>query len=132
MRKKLIESFLEKKNVFAVVGASRNPDKYGSKVYADLRDAGYRVYPVNNKTHEVAGERCYPDLKSLPQMPDVVEIVVKPEITEKIVESCIRLGIKKIWMQPGSESKKAVRMCKENDIDVLHEVCIMIQRKAIG
>jgi len=63
---KLIRSFLDKKNVFAVVGASRNPEKYGHRVYRDLKEAGYTVYPVNPNADEVLGDKCYPKLESLP------------------------------------------------------------------
>jgi len=63
MDEKLIMEFLDKKNVFAVVGASRNPKKYGHQVYKDLRNAGYKVYPVNPNANEVLGDKCYPSLE---------------------------------------------------------------------
>ncbi|MDI6704562.1 MAG: CoA-binding protein, partial [bacterium] len=66
MSEELIKRFLEKKNVFAVVGASRDPDKYGYQVYKDLKNAGYKVYPVNPNAEEILGNKCYPSLESLP------------------------------------------------------------------
>jgi hypothetical protein len=100
MKKELINKFLDKTNTFAVVGASRNPDKYGHQVYKDLKGAGYKVYPVNPNAKEVLGDKCYPDLKDLPTKPDVVNVVVPPKVTEKIVRTCKMLGITKVWMQP--------------------------------
>ena len=126
----IIAEFIDKKNVIAVVGASRNPEKYGHKVYRDLKEAGYRVYPVNPNASEILGDKCYPNLESLPERPDVVTVVVPPRVTEKIVKACKDLGIWRVWMQPGSESEKAITFCRENGIKVIHGVCIMIQRRA--
>jgi len=126
----IIAEFIDKKNVIAVVGASRNPEKYGHKVYKDLKEAGYKVYPVNPNASEILGDKCYPNLESLPERPDVVTVVVPPRVTEKIVKACKDLGIWRVWMQPGSESEKAITFCRENGIKVIHGVCIMIQRKA--
>ncbi|MCD6445834.1 CoA-binding protein [Candidatus Bathyarchaeota archaeon] len=128
MDEKLILEFLNKKNVFAVIGASRDPKKYGHQVYKDLRKAGYKVYPVNPNANEILGDKCYPSLESLPEKPDVVDIVVPPKITEQIVKTCKKLGIRKIWMQPGSESEAAIRFCEENGMDVVHGVCVMVER----
>lgn len=130
MKMELINKFLEKTNIFAVVGASRDPEKYGHQVYKDLKTAGYKVYPVNPNAKEILGDKCYPDLKNLPTKPDVVNIVVPPKVTEKTVKTCKILGITKVWMQPGSESENAIKFCHENGIDVMYGVCVMIERRA--
>ncbi|NIO38519.1 CoA-binding protein [Candidatus Bathyarchaeota archaeon] len=129
MDQRLIASFLDKGNVFAVVGASRDPEKYGHQVYRDLRGAGYNVYPVNPHADEILGSKCYPHLEALPEKPDVVDLVVPPRVTEETVKTCKKLGIAKVWMQPGSESQKSIRFCRENEIDVVHGVCVMAQRR---
>lgn len=125
----LIKKFLDKRNVFAVVGASRDPKKYGHQVYSDLKNAGYEVYPVNPNATEILGDKCYPSIRDLPKIPDVVDTVVPPKITEQVVKVCKELGIKKVWMQPGSESQKAINFCKENGIEVVHDVCVMVKRR---
>ena len=61
--------------------------------------------------------------------PHVVNTVVPPEITERTVKTCKELDIATVWMQPGSESEKAIQYCEDNGIDVVHSVCIMIQRR---
>jgi len=128
MSEELIKGFLEKKNVFAVVGASRDPNKYGYQVYKDLKNAGYEVYPVNPNAEEISGDKCYPSLESLPVKPDVVDVVIPPKVTEHTVEICKKLGITKVWMQPGSESERAIEFCEKNNIDVVYGVCVMIER----
>jgi predicted CoA-binding protein len=128
MDEELISIFLSKKNVFAVVGASRDPKKYGYRVYRDLKNAGYVVYAVNPNTDEILGDKCYPNLENLPVKPDVVNVVVPPKVTEDVVKACKELGIRKIWMQPGSESEKAIEFCEQNGIDVVYGVCVMVER----
>lgn len=128
MNRESIKVFLNKKNVFAVVGASRDPRKYGYQVYKDLKNAGYEVYPVNPNAKEILGDKCYPSLENLPIKLDVVDVVVPPKVTEHTVETCKRLGITKVWMQPGSESERAVKLCEEDSIDVVYGVCVMIER----
>ena len=129
MDEEMIRSFLGKRNFFAVVGASKNPKKYGYKVYRDLKSADYNAYPVNPSADEILGDKCYPNLKDLPTKPDVVNVVVPPKVTEELVKTCKELEIAKVWMQPGSESEKAIEFCHENGIDVVHGVCVMIERK---
>lgn len=130
MKPELIRKFLDKNNVIAVVGASRDPNKYGHQVYRDLKEIQYKVYPVNPNASEILGDKCYSDLRHLPLKPDVVNLVVPPKITEEVVKTCKELGITKVWMQPGSESKWAINFCNENGIDIIYGACIMIQRRS--
>jgi hypothetical protein len=129
INQELINEFLDKKNVFVVVGVSKEPEKYGNKVYFDLKHAGYTVYPVNPNASEISGDKCYPRLSNLPTLPDVMDIVVPPKITEETVKECKTLGIDKVWMQPGSESKRAIDFCIDNDMKVLYGVCVMLERR---
>jgi len=123
-----INEFLRVKT-YAVVGVSPNRDKYGYKVYRDLKEGGYTVYCVNPLYDDIEGEKCYPDLSSLPEKPDVVEFVCPPKVTESLVCEMDRLGITMAWMQPGAESPEAIAFCKERGIRVLHDVCIMVERR---
>jgi len=121
-----MEDFLDRKNKIAVIGVSNNHEKWGYKVYKSLRSSGFSVYAVNPKHAEIDLDKCYPDLRSIPEKLDVVITIVPPKITEKIVKICKELGIKKVWMQPGSESGDAIRFCEENDINVMHDACFVV------
>ena len=123
-----IDEFLRAK-AYAVVGVSPNRDKYGYKVFRDLKEGGYTVYCVNPLYEDIEGEKCYPDLSSLPEKPDVVEFVCPPKVTESLVREMHRLGIAMAWMQPGAESPEAVSFCRERGIKVLHDVCVMAERR---
>ena len=127
MTKDLIKEFLNKENTFAVVGASANKDKYGYKVFKKLLNSNYEVYPVNPNADTILNRKVYNNLEEIPQNPDVVSIVTPPKITIKIVKQCKKLGINKVWMQPGAESKEAIEFCNENKIDLIHNQCIMVK-----
>ncbi len=118
--------FLKKESVIAVVGATVNPEKWGYKVYRTLREVFPRVYAVNPKYKEVLGDRCYPSLKSLPERPDTVITVIPPKVTEGVVKACRELGIRKVWMQPGSESREAIAFCRKNGVECMSNACFVV------
>jgi predicted CoA-binding protein len=119
-------NFLEQNSVIAVVGVSLDSTKYGHKVFFDLLSKGYNVYAVHPVGGLVSKQTRYLNLNILPQKPDLVVIVTPPQETEKIVKECQKLNIKKIWFQPGSESKEAIDFCKKNNIFYLVNTCIII------
>ncbi|MFH1328224.1 MAG: CoA-binding protein [Candidatus Bathyarchaeota archaeon] len=122
----LVNEFLAKK-IFAVVGASKNPEKYGHRIYKTLKEAGYSVYPVNPTANEILGDKCYPSLADLPEKPDVADLVVPPQIAMKAVEESEKLGIRYIWLQPGAESPQIVEFCAKKGIKCVHDLCVMIE-----
>ncbi len=120
-------SAMLKAATFAVVGASRRPEKYGFLVYRSLKDAGKTAYAVNARADQVDGDICYPNLAALPVVPEVAVMVVPPPATEAAVAECARLGIRHLWMQPGAESDDAVRACHAAGIAVVSGgPCIMV------
>jgi len=121
----LIVDFMAKKK-FAVVGASDNPSKTGNRIVKDLKNRGYEVYPINPRLKELEGLACYCNLADIPCKVDVVDFVVPPEVTEKTLVQCKELGLNRIWLQPGSESEKAIEYCRDNNLDVVHSVCVML------
>ena len=121
----LVKDFLKQKR-FAVVGSFRNESKYAYRILKTLKEKGYEVYPVNPSLGEVDGLTCYPSVKDIPDSVDVVDIVTPPQITEKIVRECKEKGISKVWIQPGAENKTVIEFCKDNNIEVIYNLCIMM------
>jgi predicted CoA-binding protein len=121
----LIREFMKQKR-FAVVGATDNPEKYGNQIVKSLKKRGYEVYPVNPRLKKVEGLDCYPTLADLPIRPDVVDFVVPSPATEEILKRCYELGLDRIWLQPGSESEAAIAYCHDNNLKVVHSVCVMM------
>jgi len=130
MEMETIKRFLDKNNTIGFIGATIQKEKWGYKKYKEIKDAGFEVYPINPKYDKIDGDKCFPDLNSLIEFlnkkPDFVVTIVPPKITEKVVEQCKEFGIDKVWMQPGSESEKAIKFCEENDIEVVYGTCIVV------
>src|SRR4051794_1513979 len=90
--------FLAHKRV-AVTGVSRTPGSHGSNVvYQRLKERGYEVFPVNPHADEIDGDRCYPDVASIPGGVGAVVIATRPERAQSTIEECEALGIKDVWM----------------------------------
>lgn len=120
---------ITKSTLIAVIGVSKDPVKYGHKIFHDLLKNNYNVIGINPKTKKILDQKIYPSLLSLSQIPDLVITVVPPQITQKIIEECNKLDIKNIWMQPGSESKKAIKLAQNYNLNLTYNVCLMIEQK---
>jgi len=121
----LIKEFMSQKR-FAIIGATDNPKKYGYEIFKNLKRRGYEVYPVNPRLKELEGTKCYPTLNDIPLKVDVVDFVVPPAVAGKVLEECKKLGLTRIWLQPGSESEAAIDFCHKNNLKVVHDVCVML------
>ncbi len=92
-----IERFLEERRI-AVTGVSRHGDIPANHIYRRLRDAGYDVVAVNPAAREVEGDPCHPDLESLPAPVDAVLAATPPEGTAEVLDACLRLGVRHVWI----------------------------------
>jgi len=129
--KKLINDFLSQRNI-AVVGISSKSRKFGNIIFNELKSKGYNVYPVNPNTENINGERCYPNLSSIGENVEGAILVIPPSATEKVVKDANSAGVRRIWMQQGSESEEAIKYCDENGIDVIHNECILMFAEPAG
>jgi len=123
---KLVSDFLAQKK-FVVAGSFKNESKYAYRIFKILKRKGYEVYLLNPNIKEVEGHPCYPSIKDIPCVIDVVNLVTPPSVTEKILIDCKEKGIRKIWLQPGAESENAIRFCKENNMNVIYKTCVMMK-----
>jgi predicted CoA-binding protein len=122
---KQIAEILRVCRTIAVVGlsAKRYRPSYGVAEY--MQRAGYRIIPVNPHETEVLGEKCYPDVESVPEPIDIVDIFRRSEFVPEIVEAAIRKGAKAIWMQEGVIHEEAARRAKEAGLEVVMDRCIL-------
>jgi predicted CoA-binding protein len=130
----MVQDFLALKKI-AVVGISDKRDTGCNLAYTKFKENGYQVYAVNPRITTFKGDVCYADLKSIPEKVDAVFVLTSPKVTEQIVQQCVDLGIKHVWMhcmmgtKPGlaadgtSVSQSAVEMCKANGIMVIPGAC---------
>ncbi|MEI6045473.1 MAG: CoA-binding protein [Chloroflexota bacterium] len=114
--------------VWALVGASTNPDKYGNIILHNLTNAGYKVYPINPNAQEIDGIPCYPNLSALPEKPSVVDFVVPAKLSIPFLEETARLGISVVWFQPGAESPENIGKAQELGLKVIHNTCAMVEK----
>ena len=120
-----VQDFLSQP-VLAVVGASRDPKKFGNSIYRELKAKGHHVLPVNPHAETVDGDPCYPSLAALPEKPGGVIVVVPPAETEKIVREAAAANITRVWLQRGAESPEAIAYCAANGIQVISGECILM------
>ncbi|MGE5630145.1 MAG: CoA-binding protein [Caulobacteraceae bacterium] len=113
------------KKVWAVVGANDNPEKFGNKIYKRLKTRGYEVYVVNPMYETVEGDPCYKDLSSLPKVPEVIDMVVSPKRGIPFIEEAARLGIKYIWLQPGTYDDELTELIEKLGLTMLKD-CVLV------
>ena len=130
----MVQDFLAQKKI-AVVGVSDKRETGCNMAYTKFKENGYKVFAVNPRISTFNGEPCYPDLTSIPDKPDAVFILASPKVTDQIVQQCVDLGVKHVWMhcmmgtKPGlvasmtSVSQEAVEMCNANGITVIPGSC---------
>ena len=122
---------LKQKNArIALVGASNNRQKFGNRIYRDLRSKGYHVIPVNPKDRQIEGDRAYASIGIMEELPDIVNFVVPPPVAMKVAQEAVELGIEHLWFQPGSESDELETWLKgTNGIKYLINSCIMVKTR---
>lgn len=126
-----IPEVLKKYKTIAVVGLSRDPKKYSRIVAGYLKSKGYRIIPVNPEATELMGEKCYPDLKSVPEKVDIVD-VFRPAIeANEIVEQAIAKGAKAVWLQLGLINEGAYERGTEAGLTVVMDRCMMVEHRKL-
>ncbi|MCD6321697.1 MAG: CoA-binding protein [Clostridiales bacterium] len=121
----MLEEVMLGKKIWAVVGANQNPAKYGNIIYRKLKKIGYEVYPVNPIYDDIDGDKCYKNLTSLPVNPDVIDMVVTPKRSKKIVVEAKKLGINYIWLQPGTYDDELMEMIDELELTAV-QACVLV------
>lgn len=120
-----IEKIIRESKNIAVVGLSNKLGRPSLTVASYLKGQGYRIIPVNPALQDVGGEKCYPDLVSVPEKVDIVDIFRRPEDVLPVVEEAIRIGAKAVWMQEGIVNEDAARRAEEAGLIVVMDKCML-------
>ncbi|MDX2076739.1 MAG: CoA-binding protein [bacterium] len=125
-----IQNFFAQKRI-AVSGLSRNKDSGAGAIYLKLRKNNYQVFPLHPEAEALNGDTCYPNLSAIPGHVDAVFIMNSPDVSEKIVDEALQLGIKHIWMHnntlmASSVSDAATEKCREAGVNVISVGCPMM------
>ena len=121
----MMEEEMLKKKVWAVIGANSNPEKYGNMIYKKLKNYGYTVYPVNPNFEEIEGDKCYKNLSSLPETPEVIDMVVSPKRGKEVIEEAAKVGVKYVWLQPGTYDNTIMDLIKEKGLNAV-QACVLV------
>ncbi|RPJ29633.1 MAG: CoA-binding protein [Chloroflexi bacterium] len=128
---KTMKEILQSAKIIASVGLSSNPEKESYGVVQYLKNQGYRVIPVNPTADEILGEKSYPDLESVPEKIDVVQVFRKPEDVPPVVESAIKVGAKTVWMQEGIVNEEAAQKARAAGMQVVMDACMRETHKRL-
>lgn len=126
-----LRSILESTKTIAVVGISANTNQVNHTVPAYLQSQGYKIFPVNPTIDEVLGEKAYPDLLSIEEPVDVVEIFRRNEAVPEIVDQAIEIGAKVVWMQEGVINEYAADTAREAGLEVVMDTCMRATHKRL-
>jgi hypothetical protein len=129
--RKIEEEILNSSRVVAVVGLSAKPDRPSHRVADYLKAQGYRIIPVNPAESEILGELCYPDLASVPESVDAVDIFRRSEEVLPIVKEAIKIGAKAVWIQEGVINEEAAARAREAGLMVVMDKCMLKEHRKL-
>jgi len=115
----------------AIVGASPNPERASYKVASYLTEHGYHVIPVNPRAAIILGKTSYPDLSSIPEKVEVVDIFRKSGEVMPVVEEAIKIGAKAVWMQEGVINEKAAAKARDAGLLVVMDKCMLREHQRL-
>ena len=125
------KEILNSSRVVAVVGLSAKPDRPSFMVASYLKENGYKIIPVNPGVREVLGEPSYPDLSSIPEPVDVVDIFRRSEEVPAIVDEAIKIGAKAVWMQEGVINEEAAARARKAGLLVVMDRCMLKEHQRL-
>jgi len=124
-----VAQILRNAKTIAVVGLSSNPARASNEVASYLKDAGYRIIPVNPNETEVLGEKAYARLEDVPEAIDIVDVFRKSEDVGPVAEAAMAVKAKVLWMQLGIENAEAAEKARKTGLAVVENACLLVEHK---
>lgn len=125
----VITDLLRSAHTIAVVGLSSKKARPSHGVTDYMLHAGYRIIPVNPNETEVLGEKAYPDLDSVPEKVDIVNVFRRSESVPEIVDAAIRIGARAVWMQEGVMHQEAAKRARQAGLIVIMDRCLLKEHR---
>lgn len=126
-----IYEILKNSKTIAVVGVSKDRTKISNYIYRYLKNAGYKVYPVNPNYEVIKGDKCYKKVVEIGDNIDIVDVFRRPEYTPEIAKDAVAKKAKVLWLQQGISNEEAYNIAKEGGLEVLMDICIYAMHKAL-
>jgi predicted CoA-binding protein len=120
-----LKQLLEDVHTIAVVGLSADTSKDSYRVASYLKLHGYRIIPVNPRAEEILAEKSYPDLKSIPEPIDVVDVFRRPEFLPAVADEAVSVRAKVLWMQEGIRNEEAAQKAASAGLTVVQDACML-------
>jgi len=127
----MIDEFVSQP-ALALMGMSRLGKKFGNFAYRALVSKGYRVYPIHPDAKAIDGIRCYFDVADLPERVESALVVLPAAKALTAIGKAAAAGIRRVWLQQGSESPGVLRACQGLGIDVISGECILMFARPTG
>lgn len=121
-----MRELLTRSKVIAVVGHSDNPGRTSYQIAQYLKRVGYKVYPVNPTVSEIDGEKSYPDLASVPEPIDIVNVFRRSEYLADIFDEAVEVGAKSVWAQLGVVDILLEAKAEDIDYPLVMDTCIKV------
>jgi len=119
-----IRALLERVRSIAVVGLSPKTDRPSYKVASAMQRFGYHIIPVRPMVEEILGQQAYPDLASVPEKIDLVDVFRAPEQVGEVVDACIALKLPAIWLQEAVVNEAAAQRARAAGLTVVMDRCV--------
>jgi len=118
--------------IIAMVGLSPDPNRASHRVAKYLINHGYKVIPVNPDAREILGTRSYPEISSIPEPVEIVDIFRRSEQVMPIVDEAIKVGAKAVWMQEGIINEEAALRARDAGLLVVMDRCMLKEHKRLS
>jgi predicted CoA-binding protein len=122
-----LRRILKENHTIAIVGLSADwyrPSYFAAKY---MQEHGFKIIPVNPKYTEILGEKCYPDLKSIPEKVDMVDVFRKSADCAPIAQEAVAIGAKTLWLQIGVENDEAKAIAESGGVEFVQNRCVKIE-----
>jgi predicted CoA-binding protein len=125
MQMKAIQDFINGKRI-AVVGVSRDKEKFGNTAFTELAARGYQVFAVHPSAQEIAGTPCYPSLTALRGQVDGVLVIIPPQSAVSVLREAAAIGLKNVWLQQGAESPEVLALARDLGLNLVAKKCVLM------
>ncbi|MDD2988017.1 MAG: CoA-binding protein [Zoogloea sp.] len=119
-----IRSLLQEVKTIAVVGLSPRPERPSYRVSRAMQGFGYRIVPVRPAVAEILGEKAWANLSEIPFAVDMVDVFRAGDQIDPVVDECIALGVKRLWLQDGVINEAAAARAQAAGITVVMDRCV--------
>ncbi len=129
-----LKALMEAKTI-AVVGLDSRVDRPAYRIASYLQSVGYRIIPVHRgqfPADEILGERAYRTLRDIPEKVDLVDVFVRPEFTDPIIDDAIAIGAGAVWLQLGIRNQEGIERARAAGLVATHNRCTMVEHRSNG